>query len=242
MRDFTPHVLIVDDDPSILEALGAALKGAYVVHGAADGDEACAILREHAIATIVLDVMLGREHGLDLIERFRTLSQAPILILTGHSTEALAIRALRAKANEYLKKPVNLQELYAALARLTPAGDATTDPVERARRLIAEHPGRAHTTESLARQVGLSDRHFRRRFFEAYGKTPRRYLTEARMQRAADLLRTTRLGIEQIAHRIGYPSGLRFTRVFKRHFGLTPSEFRAHPGPPGPRGGSPSSR
>ena len=44
--------------------------------------------------------MLGREHGLDLIERFRTLSQVPILILRATSEE-VAVRALRAKASEY---------------------------------------------------------------------------------------------------------------------------------------------
>jgi len=232
-HDSTAHVLVVDDDASIREALTAALEHAYVVHVAATGAEACDILQCHRIAAIVLDVMLGREHGLDLVERFRTLSRAPILILTGHGSEEVAVRALRAKVSEYLKKPMNLFELRAALARLTSPAEAVPDPVERARRLIEEDPGRADTTESLARQVGLSGRHFRRRFFEATGKTPRRYITDVRIVRAADLLRTTSLGIEQIALRLGYPSGLRFTRVFKHYFGLTPSEFRVTQGAPG---------
>ena len=53
MRDPLPHVLVVDDDASIREALGAALGHAYTVHAAATGDEACAVLRRHPIAAII---------------------------------------------------------------------------------------------------------------------------------------------------------------------------------------------
>lgn len=84
MRDPLPHVLVVDDDASIREALGAALGHTYAVHAAATGDEACAVLRRHPVAAIILDVVLGREQGLDLVARFRARSPAPILVLTGH--------------------------------------------------------------------------------------------------------------------------------------------------------------
>lgn len=167
-----PHILVVDDEPSVREALTAALDGAYVVHGAVTGDEACAVLRTHPIAAIILDAILEDEHGLDLIGRLRTLSRAPILILTGHGTEELAIQALRAKASDYLKKPVSVRELRAALDRLIQPDHPRLDPAAHARHLMTEHPDRPHTTASLAKEVGLGDRQLRRRFFEAYGKTP----------------------------------------------------------------------
>lgn len=228
MRESVPHILVVDDDASVREALTAALDGTYVVHSTTTGDEACAALRKHSIAAIILDVLLGREHGISLIERFRTLSQAPILILTGYGTEELAICALRAKASDYLKKPVNIRELRAALARLIQSDHPRLDPAAQARHLMTEHPERPHTTASLAKDIGLSDRQFRRRFRHVYGKTPRRYLVEARLQRAEDLLRTTDLGIEQIAQAVGYQNVAAFDRTFKRAFGVTPSELRGH--------------
>ncbi len=113
MRASAPHILIIDDEPAIREALATALKGAYVVHGAATGSEACALLRRHPVAAIVLDAVLGDEHGLDLVARFRAISPAPILVLTGYGSEDLAIQALRAKASEYLKKPVGEREFRA---------------------------------------------------------------------------------------------------------------------------------
>lgn len=226
MRAPAAHILIVDDDPAIREGLTLAFKGTYVVHAAATGDEACAVVRRYRVAAIVLDAILGAEHGLDLIEKFRALSQAPILILTGYGTEELAIRALRAKADEYLKKPVNLRELYTALARLVSRVEIPLDPTTQARLYLSEHLDRSSTTVSVATQVGLSERQLRRRFQEAYGKTPRRYLTDLRMERAATLLRTTDVPIVRVARTVGYPSVATFVRIFKRAYRLTPSEFR----------------
>jgi len=231
MRAPAPHLLVVDDDPSVVEALTAALKATYIVHGAATGKEACALLRRHRVAAIILDAVLGEEHGLDLIEPLRKLSAAPILILTGHSTEDLAIRAVRARVDDYLRKPVNLKELKAALNRLVEEHGEPLNPVEQARRILAEHPEGPHTTARLAREVGLSQGHLRRQIRAAYGKTPRRYLTEVRMERAFELLRTTPRGIEQVAHSVGYPSVAVFNRMFKRAFGVTPSKARGLPIP-----------
>lgn len=231
MHRSASHILVVDDDPSVMEALTAALKGTYVVHGAATGKEACAILQRHRVAAIVLDAILGREHGLDLVERFRVLSRAPILMLTGHGSEGLAVRAFRAGVDDYLRKPVNLKELRATLSKLVQQHEQLTDPVEQARRILAEHPERPHTTARLAREVGLSEGHLRRQFRAAYGKTPRRYLTEVRMERAFELLRTTSRGVEQVAHSVGYPSVAVFNRIFKRAFGVTPSKARGLPTP-----------
>ncbi len=118
MRASAPHTLIVDDDPAIREALTTALRGTYVVHGVASGDEACAVLERHPLAAIILDVMLGGEYGLNLIGRFRSLSQAPILALMGYGSEEVAVRALWAGVSDYLRKPFNLEALKASLPRL----------------------------------------------------------------------------------------------------------------------------
>jgi len=222
-----PHILVVDDDPAVVEALTAALKGTYVVHGAATGTEACAILRANPVAAIILDAVLGSEHGLDLVERFRVLSRAGIMILTGHGSEELAVRALRAKVDDYLRKPVSLKELGATLARLVQEHGQPPEPVEHARRYLVEHLAQPLTMAALAQAAGMSERQLYREFQEAFGLTPRRYLTRLRLERAAELLRTTRLGAERIARDVGHPSFSTFCRLFKRAFALTPSEWRA---------------
>jgi YesN/AraC family two-component response regulator len=221
-----PHLLVVDDDPSIREALATALAFAYVVHVAATGDEACLALQTHPTHAIILDAILGDEDGLALVDRFRALSDAPILILTGYSTEELAIRAVRAQVSDYLKKPVSIGELEVILARVLHRAEAQADPVTRARHALEEQAERTHTTAILAREVGMSEGHLRRRFRQAHGRSPRRYQIELRLRRAAELLLTTGLNVNQIASEVGYRSVRTFNRWFKQFFGVTPSEYR----------------
>jgi AraC-like DNA-binding protein len=227
-----PHILIVDDDLLLGEILAAGLRDRYVVHTATTGGEARTLLARQPVAAILLDIVLGAEQGLSLIEPFRMLTGAPIVVLTGHSSEDLAIQALRARVNDYLRKPLEMIALRASLARAIHAYEERPSPVECARQYLAEHLDRAHTTASLAREVGLSERHLHRQFVEAYGMTPRRYLIRLRLERAAELLRTTPLGVEKIARRVGCLSLVTFVRQFRRAFGHTPTEWRALHGCP----------
>jgi AraC-like DNA-binding protein len=231
-----PHLLVVDDDPALREALACALADTYVIHLAETGAQACALLRAQPIAAIILDAILGDEHGLDVVPRFRALSPAPILLFTGHGSEELASRALWEGVDGYLKKPLDLHELQRATQRLIPQLDGISEIAARARRYLDEHLAKPYRASDLAGQFGVSEVQLRRCFRATYGKTPRRYLTDVRMQHATVLLRTTALGVKQIALRVGYPSGLRFTRVFKRRCGLTPSAFRATQSASGPGG------
>ena len=70
MPDESPHILVVDDEPIMLEWIAAALDGFYVIHSAAAGAVACEVLRRHHIAGVILDAMLGTERGLDLVPQF----------------------------------------------------------------------------------------------------------------------------------------------------------------------------
>jgi YesN/AraC family two-component response regulator len=217
---------VVDDDAPVREALSAALADRYTVHTAASGASACALLRVHPIAAIILDAVLRGEHGLDLVERFRKLSPAPIVILTGHGTEDLAVRALRAQVAEYLKKPVSVAELLGVLGRLIPETQQAADLMARARRYLDEHPPRAFRSADLAERLGASETHVRRLFRAAYGQTPRQYLAEIRVRRAADLLRRDGRGVKEAALGVGYTDLRLFRRTFTRFIGMTPALWR----------------
>jgi YesN/AraC family two-component response regulator len=223
---FRPHLLVVDDEACIREALNAALGATYVVHLAATGAEACEILKAHAIAGIILDVLLGEEHGLDLVPRFRACSTARILVLTGYTCEAVLLQSLREKVDDYLKKPVDLGELHAAVHRLVPQTDSGTDLAERTRRFLEVNLATPRCVAAAAEQLRVSEIHLRRCFRVAYDKTPGRYLTELRMEEAARLLTATAFGVDQIAQRVGYQSAAAFGRIFRRAHGSTPSDYR----------------
>jgi len=222
-----PSILVVDDDPAIREALAAGLTGAYTVYTAATGAEACAWLDTQSIAVIILDVYLGDENGLALLLRFRALSLARILVLTGRSTEALAIQALRADVDDYVKKPVGLAELRAAVDRLVAPPPSSPPLAAQLRQALDGYPPNMFRAGEVAHEYGVSEQHLRRRFRSAYGQTPSQYLTEVRLQRAASLLRSTDRGIAEIAFDQGFPNVVWFTKRFRRLFGLPPGAYRA---------------
>jgi transcriptional regulator GlxA family with amidase domain len=78
----------------------------------------------------------------------------------------------------------------------------------------------------LAGQFGMSIRTFNRRFKQALGKTPGQYLQELRLNHARDLLQQTNLSTLEIAGHSGYQDNSHFTRQFRRHFHITPGEYR----------------
>jgi YesN/AraC family two-component response regulator len=222
----TPHTLIVDDETFIRDGLMMALRDSYVVHQAATGEEACTILKRYPVSAIILDEVLGPERGLDFVQEFRKLSAARVIVLTGYTTEELFLRAIEVKVDGYLKKPPNLVKLRADLARLVQPAICAEQPLAQASRLMDEHPERPHTTSTLAQEVGMSEAHFRRCFKEACGKTPRQYLTEVRMQRAAERLGSPPAGVADTSYGVGIHSFPTFRRLFTRRFGCSPTEFR----------------
>lgn len=98
--------------------------------------------------------------------------------------------------------------------------------IGRALRAMHEAPGRDWTLELLAREAGLSRSRFAELFRQLAGDTPLQYLARWRLEQARGLLVETRLGVAEIAHRVGYESLPAFTRSFKRQFGTGPGTLR----------------
>jgi AraC-like DNA-binding protein len=101
--------------------------------------------------------------------------------------------------------------------------------VGRALALLHARPAEPWTVASLARQVAVSRSILAERFTDALGVSPMRYLQDWRLQLAADLLRTTDLGVVEIAARVGYDAEAAFSRAFKRRLGVAPSAWRDRP-------------
>jgi two-component system response regulator YesN len=83
--------------------------------------------------------------------------------------------------------------------------------------------------QEVARQINLSPSHFSMVFGQEAGTTFRSYLTEIRMGKAKELLRTTTLRPSEISSQVGYNDPHYFSYVFRKHTGLTPTEFRVQP-------------
>ena len=86
--------------------------------------------------------------------------------------------------------------------------------------------GRSWSVESLAREARMSRSAFALKFKTVLGQTPLEYLTQWRMHRAGDMIRSNGASFSEVASSIGYGSESSFSRVFKREIGVAPREYR----------------
>lgn len=126
-------ILVVDDEPSIVELVAFNLERAgYAVSKAYDGLEALEKARQLKPALLVLDVMLPSVDGFDVCRELRKESQVPILFLTAREDEVDRVLGLELGADDYLTKPFSPRELVArvkAILRRTAARPEEGEPV-----------------------------------------------------------------------------------------------------------------
>ncbi|HVB96282.1 MAG TPA: response regulator transcription factor [Chloroflexota bacterium] len=110
------HILVVDDDPAILNLLRIGLtQEGYDVNSATNGPEALAILQERAPKLIVLDVLMPEMDGFEVCRRIRQVSTVPVILLTALGREEDVINGLDAGADEYVTKPFSVATLSARI-------------------------------------------------------------------------------------------------------------------------------
>ncbi len=110
------RVLIIDDDVGLCDLLTEYLASeGFVVEAVYDGEkgEARALSNEHAL--IILDVMLPRVNGFELLRRLRAKTRVPVLMLTARGNDVDRIVGLEMGADDYLAKPFNSRELVARM-------------------------------------------------------------------------------------------------------------------------------
>jgi AraC-like DNA-binding protein len=98
--------------------------------------------------------------------------------------------------------------------------------LRRARDHIDRQYDRPLDLDEIASVAGVSKYHFLRCFATTYGKTPARYLTERRIERAQDLLRATNLTVTEVCYLVGYTSLGSFSSRFRELVGITPSAYQ----------------
>lgn len=134
MSNFQPNVLIVEDEPPLVELLSYNLeKEGFRISIARDGDEALLAVEERRPDLVLLDWMLPYVSGIEICRRIRRNPETrdlPIILLTARGEEDDRVRGLEAGADDYVVKPFSPSELIArvraVLRRTRPAFDKET--------------------------------------------------------------------------------------------------------------------
>jgi len=160
----TTKILVVEDEPEVRDYLGIALKGqGYATEFAEDGDEAIQCLRQpdSDIGLMLLDIIMPRKDGLDTLREVRQFdSRLPIVMLSGSCSTPHVIGAMKGGADDFLQKPVSLDQLGRAIEKAL-ASKSTLPlrelPDRPTRSVEAFFPSWAHKIEKMLDQVGESE-------------------------------------------------------------------------------------
>jgi two-component system, OmpR family, response regulator MprA len=113
------RLLLVDDDPRVLSAVGRRLTfEGFLVDLAGTGDEALRLAAQRQPDLVILDVMLPSITGLDVARRLRRESPVPILMLTARDAVSDKVAGFESGADDYLVKPFAFEELLVRIGAL----------------------------------------------------------------------------------------------------------------------------
>ena len=158
-------VLVVDDDPQVITMLTTFLtsKG-YDVMVATSGAEVIAAVSDEAPNLVLLDIALGAEDGREVLGEVRTLSDVPVIFLTGRALESERVAGLKLGADDYIVKPFSLAEVAARIDTVLRRANSSPLPrqIERPVRTFGdlEINELTHEVKVAGRPVDLTSREF----------------------------------------------------------------------------------
>jgi YesN/AraC family two-component response regulator len=234
-------ILLVDDDPLVRGLIRDVLKGEkYSVLEAACYSEALRHL-DNSFHLALIDYSLPEHNGLDVLKAVRKKHPAmPAILITGYGSESVAIKALRAGVNDYLKKPLSLGYLVDRVSELLEregrAAGRNREPetvenrdvfiVDAAAAYINENHAERLSLDKLATVTCMNKYKLCRLFKERHKFGFVEYLNGVRIKKAVELLKNPDLSVTDIAFTVGYGSIQHFERVFNKFYGISPKAYR----------------
>ncbi len=212
------RLLVVDDDPAIIQCFVYLLEDEYAITAVSSGREAVRIVKsEEDIDLIVLDYRLDDVSGIDALREIRRMNGAvPVIFVTGFGTEELVLKAFRNGADDYIKKPFSYLELRDRIEPLISdrgngerivkglqerAVEAITRQAEkiacsasnyykiqRALKYIEDNFMRKIGRGEVAKEACMEPTYFSKIFKDVTGKDFREYLNDHRITKAKEIL------------------------------------------------------
>lgn len=243
------QILVVDDNPDLLELISDEFAQDYSVITAENGKIALQKIMTSMPELIISDLMMPEMDGIELCRHLKsnaTTSNIPLIILTAKHDMAAKIEGLTLGADDYVTKPFNIDELKLRVSKLLSLKKkglrrSLIDPepekiqitsldkqlIEKAVKYVEKHIDNPDlSVEEMSASLGMSRVHLYKRIKHLTGKTPIEFIRIIRLKRAAQLLRESQLNVSEIAYKCGFNNPKYFSRYFKDEFGMLPSAYQ----------------
>ncbi|WP_427889940.1 GlxA family transcriptional regulator [Kribbella sp. GL6] len=179
------------------------------------------LARRYPEVDVRADQLVVTDRGVTTAAAFSAMYDFALTLIRWHSGESVARTTARIALIDDSRTS---QTPYVDHSVLPAGGSMFADEVKR---WLEQHLDDAYDLQRLADEVKVSSRTLLRRFGETTGMTPLGYLQTARVRRAGHLLETTGRTVARIAGEVGYRDPASFSRLFRRHTGKAPGEYRA---------------
>lgn len=240
-------VLLIDDEKwaldDILNIVDWNQYGFENIVTASDLKEAKRKIRIHTPGLIVCDIRLKNENGLELLEFAKGLNPDTIcIIISAYDDFSYIQRALRGQTFDYMLKPIDKERLEEDLVRIqniikesklkklvynTEGINDRNTIFEKLVAYIKENVSRMIVVRELEEEFHLAYTSINKLFLDNMGITVKNYIITVKMEYAMELIKNTDLLFSDISERIGYSDTFHFSKIFKKHTGFTPTEYKA---------------
>ena len=246
-------ILVVDDDPEVRQYLKQMLSAKYFVTEAEDGETAMEMIFQKAPDLIISDVVMKELNGIELCRRVKEdqgLTHTPVILLTSSSSDEVKLNGIKCGADDYILKPFDKSFLLAridnifrsrnalqqyfletiTLQKITPKVSAEyRDFLQRCIEIVEEYIDKDDfSIKVLAREIGMSHSGLYKKIKLISGLSAASFIRFIRLRRAAVLMLTKNVKINEAAFQVGITDPKYFREQFKKLFGMNPSEYIKH--------------
>ncbi len=245
-------IVVIEDDPGLRVYMEQRLSEYYNVYTATNGNEGIAKAKKIFPQIVITDLMMPEADGFDVCHTLRSniqTSHIPIIVLSalGQNTQN-KIKALESGANVFIDKPFDmdfllkqvsnlirnqneLKELYSKKYIAEPSkitiSSMDEELLKKAMEQIEKNISNCdYNVESFVSDMGIGRTLLYQKINDIVGMSIKEFIMDIRLKRSAQLLKESDLTISEIANQTGFINPKYFSICFKKHFELTPSEFK----------------
>ncbi len=247
------RVLVVDDDDEIVKYICTELGQYYKFGTASNGKDGLKeLLTNDDYDLVISDVMMPEMDGFTMLRMIKTninIAHIPVVMLTSMADVGNRLEGLERGADAFLAKPFNLDELHMTIDNLIQTrqrlkgkftgAQQQADKVELPEvkgndELLMERIMKAvnknlsnsdFNVDMLTQEVGISRAQLHRKMKEMTGISTSEFIRNIRLEQAARLLKEQKINITQVAYTVGFSNLAHFSTIFRKHFGVAPSEY-----------------
>ena len=245
-----PVLLVVDDNKDIRTFIKQALQHDYAVYEADDGKRGLEMTLKLLPNIILTDVIMPVMDGVEFCEKVKTrqeTSHIPVIMLTARASQESEIKGLRNGADDYIKKPFDMDLLQLKLSNtikqreelrkrfnrnitLQPKEVTVTSSdelfLQRAMEIVEIHMmDTDFNVEMMVKEMGYSRSNLYLKFKELTGLSSSEFIRNIRLKRAMQLFEQSDRSVKEIMYMTGFNTASYFSKCFKKQFGVIPSEY-----------------